>query len=129
MKKLLLILLFSPLFTLAQDTIKLPIPVAKQVVKDLVSYDSLKAVHTLTVEQLTLTEKKVEVQSNIIKAHEAKFILCEQRVEAEQGKYKVMDSWVKDLQKQNKKLKVKLRFIQITGTIIAGGLAYLYITK
>jgi hypothetical protein len=129
MKKLLFILLLSPLFTLAQDTIKLPSPVAKQVVKDLVSYDSLKAVHTLTVEQLTLTEKKVEIQSNIIRAHEAKFILCEQRVEAEQGKYKVMDNWVKDLQKQNKRLKVKLRFIQITGTVIAGGLAYLYITK
>ena len=129
MKKLLFTLLFIPLFTLAQDTIKLPTPVAKQVVKDLVSYDSLKAVHTLTVEQLTLTEKKVEVQSNIIKVHEAKFILCEQRVEAEQGKYQVMTNWVKDLQKQNKRLKVKLRFIQITGTIIAGGLAYLYITK
>jgi hypothetical protein len=129
MKKLLFILLLSPLFTLAQDTIKLPTPVAKQVVKDLVSYDSLKAVHTLTVEQLSLTEKKVEVQSNIIKAHEAKFILCEQRVEAEQGKYQVMDNWVKDLQKQNKKLKVKYRFLQIAGTAIISGLAYLYITK
>jgi hypothetical protein len=129
MKKLLLILLLSPLFTLAQDTIKLPTPVAKQVVKDLVSYDSLKAVHTLTVEQLTLTEKKVEVQSNIIKAHEAKFILCEQRVEAEQGKYQVMTNWVEDLKKQNKKFKVDYRFLQIVGTAVVGGFAYLYITK
>jgi hypothetical protein len=55
MKKLLLILLLSPLFTLAQDTIKLPASVAKTVAKELTSYDSLKAVHGLTVQQLLLT--------------------------------------------------------------------------
>jgi hypothetical protein len=129
MKKLLFILLFCPLFTLAQDTIKLPTPIAKQVVKDLVSYDSLKAVHALTVQQLTLTERKIDVQSNIIKAYEEKGIMYEQRIKNEQEKFVVQGKWIEDLRKQNKRLKVKLRFIQITGVAVGGLLTYLYITK
>jgi hypothetical protein len=129
MKKLLFILLFCPLFTLAQDTIKLPTPIAKQVVKDLVSYDSLKAVHALTIQQLTLTERKVDVQSNIIKAHEEKGIMYEQRIKNEQEKFIVQGKWVEDLRKQNKRLKVKLRFIQVAGAAVGGVLTYLYITK
>jgi hypothetical protein len=144
MKKLLFILLFCPLFVLSQspsydmngnvtyykqDTIKLPVLVAKQVVKDLVSYDSLKAVHALTIQQLTLTERKVDVQSNIIKAHEEKGIMYEQRIKNEQEKYTVQGKWVEDLRKQNKRLKVKLRFIQVAGAAVGGVLTYLYITK
>jgi len=134
MKKILFILLICPLLSLAQtksqpDTIEIPTHVARQIVKDLVSCDSLKAIHALTVQQLTLTERKVDVQNNIIKAHEEKGIMYEQRIQVEQDKYQVMNNWVKDLQKQNKKLKVKLRFIQIAGTAVIGGLTYLYITK
>jgi hypothetical protein len=144
MKKLLFILLFCPLFVLSQspsydmngnvtyykqDTIKLPVLVAKQVVKDLVSYDSLKAVHALTIQQLTLTERKVDVQSNIIKAHEEKGIMYEQRIKNEQEKFVVQGKWVEDLRKQNKRLKVKLRFIQVAGAAVGGLLTYLYITK
>ena len=144
MKKLLFILLFCPLFTLAQspsydmngnvtyykqDTIKLPVLVAKQVVKDLVSYDSLKAVHTLTIQQLTLTEQKVAVQDKIISSHVEKGIMYEQRIKNEQEKFVVQGKWIEDLRKQNKRLKVKLRFIQITGVAVGGLLTYLYITK
>jgi hypothetical protein len=129
MKKLLFILLFCPLFTLAQDTIKLPTPIAKQVVKDLVSYDSLKAVHTLTIQQLTLTEQKVAVQDKIISSHVEKGIMYEQRIKNEQEKFVVQGKWIEDLRKQNKRLKVKLRFIQITGVAVGGLLTYLYITK
>jgi hypothetical protein len=129
MKKLLFILLFCPLFTLAQDTIKLPTPIAKQVVKDLVSYDSLKAVHTLTIQQLTLTEQKVAVQDKIISSHVEKGIMYEQRIKNEQEKFVVQGKWIEDLRKQNKRLKVKLRFIQITGVAVGGILTYLYITK
>ena len=129
MKKLLFILLFCPLFTLAQDTIKLPTPIAKQVVKDLVSYDSLKAVHTLTIQQLTLTEQKVAAQDKIISSHVEKGIMYEQRIKNEQEKFVVQGKWIEDLRKQNKRLKVKLRFIQITGVAVGGLLTYLYITK
>ena len=144
MKKLLFILLLCPLFAISQspsydmngnvtyykqDTIKFPVLVAKQVVKDLVSYDSLKAVHALTIQQLTLTERKIDVQSNIIKAHEEKGIMYEQRIKNEQEKFVVQGKWVEDLRKQNKRLKVKLRFIQVAGAAVGGVLTYLYITK
>jgi hypothetical protein len=129
MKKLLFILLFYPLFTLAQDTIKLPTPIAKQVVKDLVSYDSLKAVHALTIQQLTLTEQKVAVQDKIISSHIEKGIMYEQRIKNEQEKYTVQGKWLEDLKKENKKLKVKVRFMQVAGAAVGGVLTYLYITK
>jgi hypothetical protein len=134
MKKLLLILLVCPLLSLAQiksqpDTIKIPTHAARQIAKDLVSCDSLKAVHTLTVQQLTLTEQKVAVQDKIIASHVEKGIMYEQRIKNEQEKFVVQGKWVEDLRKENKKLKVKLGFIQITGIAIGGFLTYLYITK
>jgi hypothetical protein len=134
MKYFLTLLFLLPLLSLAQtkpqpDTIKIPTHAARQIAKDLVSCDSLKAVHTLAVQQLILTERKVDVQSNIIKSHEDKGIMYEQRIEAEQGKYKVMNDWVNDLRKQNKKLRVKITFMQIAGAAIGGILTYLYITK
>jgi hypothetical protein len=129
MKKLLLILLLSPLFTLAQDTIKLPASVAKTVAKELTSYDSLKAVHGLTVQQLLLTEQKITLKDNIIDEHVKKGIMYESIVRNNGLQLDVMDRWAQDLRKDNKKLKVKLRFIQIAGTAVGGFLAYLYITK
>lgn len=129
MKKLLLILLLSPLFTLAQDTIKLPASVAKTVAKELTSYDSLKAVHGLTVQQLLLTEQKITLKDNIIDEHVKKGIMYESIVRNNGLQLDIMDRWAQDLKKDNKKLKVKLRFIQIAGTTVGGFLTYLYITK
>jgi hypothetical protein len=134
MKKLLFILLACPLLSLAQtksqpDTIKIPTHAAKQIAKDLVNCDSLKAVHTLTVQQLTLTEQKVAVQDKIIAGHVEKGIMYEQRIKNEQEKFIVQGKWIEDLRKENKKLKVKLGFIQIAGAAIGGFLTYLYITK
>jgi len=134
MKKILFILLICPLLSLAQtkpqpDTIKIPTHAARQIAKDLVSCDSLKAVHTLTVQQLTLTEQKVAVQDKIISSHVEKGIMYEQRIKNEQEKFVVQGKWIEDLRKQNKKLRVKITFIQIAGAAIGGFLTYLYITK
>jgi hypothetical protein len=129
MKKLLFILLLNPLLTLAQDTVKVPTPAARSIVKELISYDSLKAIHKLTVDELGLTKQKVAVQEKIIGSHEEKGIMYEQRIKNEQEKFVVQGKWIEDLRKQNKRLKVKLRFIQITGVAVGGLLTYLYITK
>mgnify|MGYP007090449323 CR=1 FL=1 len=53
----------------------------------------------------------------------------ERNQKMKQLKFDAQGLWVKDLQKQNKKLKVKLTFTKIVGTAIAGTLTYLYITK
>jgi len=143
--KYLFILLFLPLFGKSQqighydslgnvtyyteDTIKLPYSVAKQVAKDLVSGDSAKAVLELTKEQLTLTESKVVLKDSIISNHVQKGIMYEERIKNEQLKFDTQGLFVKDLQKQNKKLKVKLVFTKITLSAIIGGITYLYFTK
>ena len=129
MKYFLIILTFLPLFGNAQDTIKIPTPVAKQIVKDLVSGDSAKAELKLCNENVTLLEKKIVLKDSIISGHIQKGIMYEDRIKNEQLKFDAQNLWVKELKKQNKKLKVKLRFIQITGTAIVGGLTYLYLTK
>jgi hypothetical protein len=127
--KYLFILLFLPLFGKTQDTVKIPTPIAKQIAKELVSCDSLKAIHELTVEQLTLTESKVTLKDSIISNHVQKGIMYEERIKNEQLKFDTQGLFVKQLQKQNKKLKVKLVFTKITLGGVIGGLTYLYFTK
>ena len=131
MKYILIILAFLPLFGNAQsqDTVKIPVNIAKQIVKDLVSGDSAKAELKLCNEHVTLLESKITLKDSIISGHKQQLVLCEERVTNEVKKFDAQGLWVKQLQKENKKLKVKLRFIQITGTAIIGGLTYLYFTK
>ena len=129
MKYFLIILVFLPLFIKAQDTIKIPSPVAKQIVKDLISGDSAKTELKLTNEQLTLLNQKISLKDSIISGHVQKGIMYEERIKNEQLKFDTQQKWVDQLRKDNKKLKITLRFIQITGTAIVGGLTYLYITK
>lgn len=130
MKYILFIMMLLPLVGKAQqDTIKIPTPVAKLIVKDLVSGDSAKAELKLVTTQINLLNQKISLKDSIIAGHEQKGILYEQRIKNEQLKFDAQALWVKDLQKQNKKLKVKLRFLQITGTAIIGGITYLYFTK
>ena len=131
MKYFLIILAFLPLFGNAQtqDTVKIPVNIAKQIVKDLVSGDSAKAELKLSNEHVTLLESKIVLKDSIISGHKQQLVLCDERVMNEVKKFDAQGLWVKQLQKENKKLKVKLRFIQITGTAIVGGLTYLYITK
>jgi hypothetical protein len=131
MKYFLTILAFLPLLVSAQtqDTIKLPLPVAKAIVKDLVSGDSAKAELKLANEQVTLLTQKVSLKDSIILGHVQKGIMYEDRIKNEQLKFDTQGLWVKDLQKQNKKLKVQLRFVQVVGAAIVGGLTYLYFTK
>ena len=132
MKTLLLTisLLFKPTPVKAiQDTIKLPDQVAKTVAKELTSCDSIKAVHKLTVQQLLLTEQKVVLKDSIINEHVKKGIMYESIVRNNGTQLDIMDRWAQELRKDNKKLKVKLAFTQITLTGIIGFLGYLYITK
>jgi hypothetical protein len=130
MKNLLIsIALLLPIFVKSQDTIRIPTSTAKTIVKELISCDSIKAIHQLTEEQLVLTESKVAVQDQIITSHIQKETLYEERIKNEQQKFNVQSKWVEDLRKENKKLKAKLLFTKITMGAIISGITYLYITK
>lgn len=131
MKYILIILAFLPLFGKAQtqDTIRIPAPIAKLIVKDLILGDSAKAELKLSTITISLLESKITLKDSIISGHVQKGIMYEERIKNEQLKFDAQGLWVKDLQKQNKKLKVKLTFTKIVGAAVAGTLTYLYITK
>jgi hypothetical protein len=127
MKYILTLLLCLPLLVKSQDTIKIPTPIAKQIARDLVSCDSIKAIHTLTIEELILTQDKLILKDNIISNYVDKGIMYEERIQNEQSKFKVQELWVDDLRKENKKLKVKVLYTKISMGAIIGFLGYLLI--
>jgi hypothetical protein len=130
MKYILLVLTLFPLLASAQqDTIKLPVPIAKAIVKDLISGDSAKAELELANQQIVLLNQKAILKDSIISGHVQKGILYEERIKNEQLKFNTQNSWVKDLERQNKNLKVKLKFVQLTRLAIIGGLTYLYLRR
>ena len=130
MKIFLIILVFFPLMLKAQqDTIKIPVHVAKLIVKDLTTGDSAKAELVLATEQISLLEQKVGLKDSIISNHVQKGMLYETRIKNELLKFDTQVLWVKDLEKKNKALKVKLTFTKLVAGIIVGALGYLYIIK
>ena len=131
MKYILIILMLLPVFGNAQtqDTVRIPAPVAKLIVKDLVSGDSAKAELKLAAEHINLLDTKLILKDSIISGHVQKGVLYEERIKNEQLKFDAQQKWVDQLRKDNKKLKAKLIFTRMLGTAIVGGLGYLYFTK
>jgi hypothetical protein len=125
MKYILTLLLCLPLVAKSQDTIKIPVPIARQIAKDLTVCDSVKAVHELTKEQLTLTESKVELKDSIIVSFREKCLIYDTMISNEKKKFEVQGMWVEDLRKMNKQLKSKLLYTKITLGAGVGFLAYL----
>jgi len=115
--------------TQAQDTIKIPAPVAKQIVLDLISGDSAKAELELTQQQLTLTNKVVVLKDSIISSYIQKCNIYDERITNEQAKFNVQGLYVNQLEKSNKKLKVKLIFTKIVSIAVAGSISYFYLIK
>jgi len=113
----------------AQDTIKIPAPIAKQIVLDLVSGDSAKAELDLIQQQLTLTNKVVVLKDSIISNYVQKCNIYDERITNEQAKFNVQGLYVNQLEKSNKKLKIKLIFNKVISGAIIGSLGYLYLTK
>lgn len=130
MKKVITLLLIAISSTAySQDTIHIPTRVAKQIATDLVSCDSLKAVHELTIQHLELVENKSLVQDSIINLYKQKTTDFLKQISAEEQKTAIWQDQYKVVAKKCKKLKAKLAFTKITLTGIIGGLTYLYITK
>ena len=127
MKYVLTLLFCLPLFVKAQDTIKIPTPVARQIAKDLTTCDSLKDVHTLIVDQLKLTEDKVVLKDSIIDSYKQKCALYDTMLINDKKMFDTQGKWVKDLKKDIKTLKVKLIYTKISMGAIIGGLLLLLI--
>ena len=129
--KLILLILVIPIVAKTQDTIKIPTPVAKQMAKDFISCDSTKAILQITKEELLLTQQKVVLKDTIILNYIIKDSMYEHIILNEQQKFNLQNTYIKRIERDNKKLKIKLTlwktsfYLGVAGTIFA----YFYFTK
>lgn len=106
-----------------------PIPIAKRIVKDLLSGDSAKAQLELTNQQLVETEKKVVKKDTIIslmKVKEDNYITI---IDSQNQKYSILNDHTKKLEWNLKKEKVKNKFTSILSSGVIVVLTILLIIK
>ena len=113
----------------AQDTLRIPAPVAKQIVKDLISGDSAKAELNIVQQQLELSQQIIEVKNGIISTYSQKCKIYDESIRIEKLKFEAQDIYIQQLKKFDKKSKAKLTRTKILSGIILGALGYLYIIK
>ena len=104
---------FSQTGTNSEPVKCFPIPIVKQITKDLLSGDSAKAQLKLTEQQLVETEKIVEKKDSIIstmKLNEEKYNTI---ITTQNEKYLILETHTKQLEWDLKKLKVKHKFTSI----------------
>ena len=106
-----------------------PIPVVKQIMKDLVSGDEAKTQLKLTEQQLLETEKKVSLKDSVITTLRAKETNYLTIIDSEKQKFDIMDKYSKKLEVDLKKEKVKNKFKSVLGTGIIAVLTFFLITK
>jgi len=106
-----------------------PIPVVKQIMKDLVSGDEAKAQLKLTEQQLLETEKKVSLKDSVISTLRLKEVNYQTIIDSEKEKFDIMEKYSKKLEFDLKKEKVKNKFKSILGTGVIVALSFFLITK
>ena len=123
------LILATSLTTKAQDTIKIPYPIAKQIAKDLVVCDSAIATLALVTQQLSLTEQKIAFKDSIITNHVQRGIMYDKIIMNQDQKFELQGKWVTQLENRNRVLRAKLTFTQIISTIFVGLIVYIYVAK
>jgi len=106
-----------------------PIPVVKQIMKDLLVGDSALATLKLTEQQLGQTEKKVVLKDSIINTMKLKEVNYLTIIDAEKQKFGIMENYSKKLEWDLKKERVKGKFKSILGTGVIAVLTFFLITK
>jgi len=75
-----------------------PIPVVRQIMKDLISGDSAKAELKLTEAQLVQTEKKVVLKDSVITTLRLKEVNYLTMIDAEKEKFRIVEDYSKKLE-------------------------------
>ena len=104
---------FSQTGTNSEPVKCFPIPIVKQITKDLLSGDSAKAQLKLTEQQLVETEKIVEKKDSIISTMKLNEENYNTIITAQNEKYLILETHTKQLEWDLKKLKVKHKFTSI----------------
>lgn len=119
-------------FSQQDTTIKtkcLPVPVFKQIAKDLIKGDSAIAQLKLSEQHIIQLEDKVVLKDGIITTMKAKEENYNKIIVVQNEKYDVLEGYSKKLEFQLKKEKVKNKFKSILGTGAIAILTFFLITK
>ncbi len=110
---------FSQTDTNSQPKKCFPIPVVKQITKDLLSGDSAKAQLKLVGLQLVETEKKVEMKDSVISILRIKENNYQTIIGAQNQKYSILENHTKKVELNLKKEKLKSKFtLLLSGVVI-----------
>ena len=120
---------FSQTGTNNQPTKCFPIPVVKQITKDLLSGDSAKAQLVLTGQQLLETENKVVMKDSVISLLRIKETNYQTIIDAQNQKYSILEDHTKKVEWDLKKQKVKNKFTSILSGTALIVLSTLYFIK
>ena len=106
-----------------------PIPVVKQIMKDVISGDSAKAQLKLSENQVIELENKVSLKDSVISTLRMKESNYLTIIDAEKQKFQIQENYTKRLEWDLKKEKVKNKFKSILGTGVIAVLTFFIITK
>jgi hypothetical protein len=129
MKKLIILLAFLLPVLITKSQVVISSETAKKLTKELVACDSIKAVHSLTKKELQLTQSKVKLKDSIIGQYVIKDSIYQEMLHNEELKFDAQSELVHDLEKANKKLKVKHNFTKVISGIITVTLTILTLIK
>jgi hypothetical protein len=129
MKKLIILLAFLLPVLVTKSQVVISSETAKKLTKELVACDSIKAVHSLTKKELQLTQSKVKLKDSIIGQYIIKDSIYQEMLHNEELKFDAQSELVHDLEKANKKLKVKHNFTKVISGIITVTLTILTLIK
>lgn len=121
--------LFSQNATTTQEFIKIPVPVVKRIVVDLVKGDSAIAQLTQANLHIAELETKSQMQDDMISTFRTVDENNRKIIDGLERKVVILESEFKTVSKELKKQKVKSKFTNLmsSGTILT--LAYFLITK
>jgi len=101
----------------------------KKIIKDLKSGDEAKAQLKLSDSLLVVTESKVLLKDSVINVMKQKEINYVKIIDTQNEKYNTLDGYVKKVEWDLKKEKVKGKFKSILGTGVIAVLTFFLITK
>ena len=120
---------FSQIKKIDTTEICLPYHVGKQIMLDLNTLDSTKAMLKLTESEVIQLNKKIIAQEGIIINLEDKIKLNDTIIQKTNEKFDIVDKINKDLVIDNRKLKRKNIIIEIVSSILIGALTYEVVTQ
>ena len=112
-----------------EDEVRIPAPVAKQIIQDLISGDRAKAELDILEKRVLLFNQRMVAVDSTVALYQTKVQTYASQVSVEKSKTQEYANQVAVLQKDNKKLKAKLVLTKSVSTIIVSSLMTLYLLK